>query len=170
MEKIQALSKRLRFIVQMMYYLIPIMNVLYWLAISEETINQLTISSVPFDHVMLTPVSRTLGFLVTSIPISLLMFIFYQFACIFKNYSHGAVFCIENAKRYKRVGLGLLVLAVTYFITDILMSIVLSGKTVVTVGIGASQLYPIIFGAAIYIISFIMEKAHQMDEDHKYTI
>ena len=175
MNKIQILSKQFRYVFQIIFYLLPVLNAIYWVAITDSNINQLSFSSMPFDQVVLTPISRLLSCMLTAIPISLLMFIFYQLACIFKNYSHKIIFCLENAKRYKRVGIALFILAFANFLTDALLSIVLSyqsmpGERVISIGIGAAQIYPVIFGLAIYIISFIMEEAHRIEEDHKYTI
>lgn len=174
MNKIQTLSTRLRFIFQVAFYLIPLLSVIYWVTISENLINHLSLTTMPLESVALTPSSRLLALLITAIPMGILMFIFYQLAYVFKNYTKGLVFCLENAQTYKKIGLALFMLALANFLTDPLISVVLShqavGEQILSIGLGVGQVYPVIFGLALYIISFIMEEAHRIDQEQKYTI
>lgn len=174
MNKVQTLSKPLLFIFRLIYVCIPIVNVVYWVSISESMFNQLTLMTMPLDVVVLTPQSRIYACLVTALPMGLLAYIFYQLASIFKNYSSNIVFCLENAKRYKKIGISLFWLAAANFVADGVLSYILSYRPVEngfwSIGIGIGQVYPLLFGSAIYIISFIMEEAHYLEQDQKYII
>lgn len=174
MSSIQKISRRLQLLFLVLYYLVPIMYVVYWSCITEDSIRYFSLTTMPLEVVVLNPTTRVLAFLAMAMPMGFLMFIFHQMAKIFAQYGRGVVFCLSNAQTYKNVGLALFGLALVNLIADSLVSVVLSyqslGQRILSVGIGVGQVYPIIFGLALYIISYIMEEAHRIDQEQKYTI
>ncbi len=158
-----------------MMFLLPITNMLYWSLVDEQSIKVVMLSSMPIDALHLSYSARVWGCLISSIPMAFIIYIIYHLAKIFHNYSGERIFCIENAIRYKKLGLALFGLALANLFSDAILSVVMSwqnalGERYLAFGFGAGQIYPIIFGLSVYIISFIMHEAHQLEEERKFTI
>ncbi len=175
MIKIKNLCKRLVWFLFIVMGLLPVANILYWLLVDERSVQIVMLSSMPIDALNLSYSTRVWGCLISSVPMAFVMYIIYHLANIFDNYSNERIFCIENAKRYKKLGLALFGLALVNFLTDPVLSVVMSGQHSlgerhISLGIGAGQIYPFIFGLSIYVISFIMYEAHQLSEEQKFTI
>jgi len=175
MEKVKNLCKILKRLLFGVIILLPVSNILYWSLVDEQSIKVVMLSSMPINVLHLSYSARICGCLVSAIPMVFIMYIIYHLAKIFHNYSEEQIFCIENAMRYKKLGLALFGLALANFFSDAILSVVMSwqnalGERYLAFGFGAGQIYPIIFGLSIYVISFIMYEAHLLEEDQKFTI
>ena len=173
--KIINLSRKLKFFLKLTMLGLPIVHLLYWMFVSEQNLSTALLSSMPLDSIHLSLLNRIMGYIISLVPVSMVLYILLQLCKIFDNYEKQQIFCLDNARRYKKLGVTLFGLALANFLTDAILSVVMSWQNAPTerylaVGFGAGQIYPIIFGLSIYVISFIMYEAHVMEKEQKYTI
>ena len=78
--------------------LLPVANIIYWSLVNEQSAQIVMLSSMPIDALHLSYSTRAWGFLISSIPMAFVMYIIYQLANIFGNYSNERIFCIDTRK------------------------------------------------------------------------
>ncbi|MCP4474599.1 MAG: DUF2975 domain-containing protein [Gammaproteobacteria bacterium] len=125
--------------------------------------------------VTLTPVVQFLGFLVDCIPLAVTVYCLYQLIQLFKNYETGQIFTLENAKRYRKLGLATFVWVITNILSRSLTSLVLTmhnppGHHILTASFGSNDAPPLIVSGLVILISWIMLEGYQISEDHAKTI
>jgi len=176
MDKIKSLSNKMQRVFKLLMFVAPLVSVIYWSL--PEYFNSAGISLyTPGNGVNLTfnPVSQVLGFLITLIPLSLLMYIFSRLKNLFENYSNGEVFSETNANIYKKLGQSIFGFVVGNMVAEPLYSLALSfqnsvGDRFVSLGFSGSDFTCLVVGAVVILVSHVMLEAHKLELDAKYTI
>ncbi len=175
MSDIQLFSKKVRFLFRVFLIATPLFTMFYWLNVEQALLLEINPFSIPLGKVTFNNLSKILGFIVSVMPTMVVMALFYRLASLFKNYQLGRIFCEENVFCYKKLGKLLFLLACINFLCSGLMSLALSfqnpvGERFLALSFGTPQILPIIIGLVVMGISYVMEEAHHLEEDQRYTI
>lgn len=181
MQKIKRNSKRIRVILQVLFYVLPLMLAHYWLVLDTSyDIYNLVGLITPLDHLSLllesiTTTTRTLAFAASLIPIGIVMLGLHLLIGLFKSYEHGDIFTLVNSKRYQRLGYCLLFWVFGNVLYGALLSVILSSNgtqdnRVLTLTLTSPDLLPLILAAIIIVISQIMSEGQKIADEHSQTI
>jgi hypothetical protein len=171
-ERIKRVSKSFRIVFMSGFWLIPALLILFW-----ANINWLIPYVPPMfpiePEVPLSILVLVLGFCVSMITGGLSMIIALKLARLFQLYEQGKIFTIQHVTLFKHLGLLLLSLVPARVISQSLFSIVLSFETQqgkVTVSFSSDEVTSLLIGGVVLLISWVMEEAQQLQNDHDLTI
>lgn len=181
MQKIRINSKRIRVLLQGLFYALPILLIHYWLVLETSyDIYNLAGLMTPIDHLSLllepiTTTTRILAFAASLIPMGIIMLGLHLLIGLFKSYQYGEVFTLVNSKRYQRLGYCLLFWVFGNVLYGALLSVILSSNghqenRVLTLTLTSPDLLPLILAAIIIVISQIMSEAQKIADEHSHTI
>ncbi|MBS0288776.1 MAG: DUF2975 domain-containing protein [Proteobacteria bacterium] len=175
MSSINTFSAKLAWLFKILFFMTPLFTLFYWLNIEPAFLLAINPFGIPKGHYTFNFFSKLLGFGISLIPTILVMILIYKLSKLFNNYAKGIVFNKDNVKYYKQLGQGMFVLAFINFLSPALLSLALSfqnppGTRFISLSLGTPQLFPILVGLVIIGISYVMEKAHQLEEDAQHII
>ena len=181
MQKIKKNSKRIRVILQGLFYALPLMFAHYWLVLNTSyDIYSLAGLITPLDQLSLllepiTTTTRALAFAASLIPLGIIMLGLYLLIRLFKSYEQAEIFTLENSQRYQRLGYCLLFWVFGSLLYGALLSVILSSNgnqenRVLTLTLTSPDLLPLILAAIIIVISQIMSEGQKIVDEHSQTI
>jgi len=176
MEKIQKLSRRIRVSLQCLLPLLPIFLLIYWL--SYETFQSMGFGFRFQDPIPenLTLNTKLLAFLTSLFPMGIFMTGVIVMIKLMKLYERGEVFTRNNTRLIKNIAYLLFAWVIVDFLYNILMSLILSfnnppGERFISVSINNNEhIVPLIIGFSVLLISYIMDEARKIKEEHDYTV
>ena len=165
---------------QVLFYAVILGLILFWLTY-ETPYNVFTnymgigANLTHFTHAPILLTTRILAFVVTLIPCSIILYGLNQLIKLFKNYEKGHVFTIDNVQSYKNLAYSLFAWVIAGFFYDALISLVLSfnnppGHRLIAISFESPEFVALITGAILLIISYVMQEAHKLSDENKFTI
>lgn len=111
---------------------------------------------------------------ISTIPMSITVFIYHQLAKLFRLYEQGYLFEIENIKLIKSIGICILINELAGFIYQPFMSLALTfynpvGERMLGIGFGPSNLAMVVTGLVVLTASWVAEEAHELKLDTQLT-
>jgi hypothetical protein len=163
-----------RYLFQALIILWPLLTLLIWIFAHQIPLDWLRDPHATYQ-VTLTSEVQFLGFLVDCIPLTFVIYCLYQLIRLFKNYEVKQIFTLENAKRYRKLGLGTFAWVIANILSKSLTSLVLtmynpSGKHVLIAYFGSNDIPPLILSGLVILISWIMMEGYRIADDHAKTI
>ena len=130
------------------------------------------------DAQPLPVLNQWLGYVVNLLPLAVQLFAIWWLRKLFKNYAQGNVFTIENVRCYRMLSYGLLAWFFVLPVHELLFSLVLMiGQDVMVAetmlfgfGFGSANFLALLVGFALLIMSFVMEAAHNLEQESRMTI
>lgn len=176
MNNIKSLSVKMCIVFKFLFFLVPALTFLYW--ISPETFNSFGMNLVEPSKDFgwtLNFTSQSLGFLISMIPTSIIMFGLYKLKNLFDNYSKGIIFSVENTAIYKKLGQALFLLAGADILSHSFMSLALSfqnpvGKRFISAGVGSTEICYLIIGLIVIVISHVMQEALKLNDEVELVV
>jgi hypothetical protein len=123
----------------------------------------------------ITPWLRLSGFMV-SLPMTCLqVFWIWQLRQLFKNYSHGRIFTVQNTICIRRTAMIFLVMPIGSILLDSALTVILTannpvGHRMLGVSIGTSQISDFLTGLVLVVIAWIMNEAQRIKEEADLTV
>lgn len=183
MNKIQKISCFFKWLFTAVFISLPILYGVFWAGAPSPFPSTMkdfgfSMSLIPGGIHIMHPLSiytKTLGFVISLIPLSINLFILFFIVKLFKNFENKEIFSLSNVKIIKKVGLGILIGQFMHLIYDLLMSVTLTWHNPVGHRVALMTLKPIDLGLLftsllIILISWIMMEAYQLKEENQYII
>lgn len=178
MNKISKISHRFSLLFKALLIIYPLMVIAMWLGGFDIPIPYLSFTKLPpvgVDLHTLRFILRFWGCVIELFPTMIIMLGFYYLIQLFKLYANNIIFGPENVKLIKYIGYTLIGQVIISFITQPLLSIVLTldaapGHHMITLGIGSDEISNMIIGGIVVLISWIMEEGRKLEEETAFTV
>lgn len=179
MGKIRVVANILRYILLAIMITLPILHFLLWLCadpIQAATSSVVSVYWPTWTHIHANWKLSLLGGLIDSVGLIFDMLICYFLVRLFKLYSEGQIFSLDNVACFRNLGLAVLFGKLATYIEQPLLSYVMTwmqnpNDAEFTVNFFRStDLSVILFAVFLIIISWIMGEAVKLNEEQELTI
>jgi DUF2975 family protein len=173
MTRIQRVSLRFRLLFTGLIFLIPTLDVLYWLSFNHLPDGLFKLPIVA--NVELPLQIRLLAMLASLLPVSVATFGVFTLVKLFKLYEKAIIFTVENVKHFRTLGYVVIywVFAKIIYITLISAIISLSnplGQRVLIVQFELPDISALIIGFIAVLISWIMDEGRKLEDEQAHTV
>ncbi|XPS84934.1 conserved uncharacterized protein, DUF2975 [Desulfosarcina variabilis str. Montpellier] len=174
-ERIQRASRRLRMILNSVFWAMPVVNALVWIFMNHFP-DYLTSEMLPYCARIPLPASaRLMGFAAVMIPTGVAMTGAFYLMRLFKLYEQGEIFKLNNVHCYKKLSRVL----IWWFIAGILCRSLLTtaltlhhppGQRMISFGLTSTDLTTLLVGLILMVIAWVMEEGRKLQEDQDLTV
>ena len=169
---IQLLAKRCRFLMYFIAILAIFAVIFLWLS-SPAFIHSTWLMIIGANNYGITVDGkiRVLGFMISLLPLSVLLYISTLLIQLFKNYEQTAFFTLGNAKLIRKLGFSLYLWAASNIIFKTLLSLVLTMNNpphakLLSINITGMDIQSIVIGSIVILLSWVMIEAQKIAEDN----
>lgn len=177
LSKIKKLSKKFYVLLSLLLVAIPLLNILFWSLINylPETLININTPGSPISPNKLPVQLQVLGFIVSLLPLTALMYCIMNIRKLFSFYKEGVIFSFEHVKLFKKTATGLMIWVILNLIYDSAVSVIFTmgnppGQRMLRVGIGSGEVTALFVGGIIFIIAWVMEEGRILNEEKELTI
>ncbi len=184
MQKIQRVSHYFRILFQLIFIVIPLVQIVGWSyaphdylfgidcfnVIPEEYRSHIMVSSFGLD-------TKILGFMLDMVPASFSLLILYFLVRLFKLYEVGEIFSLANVGYLRKIGYALLISQLAHPFYEFAMGAVVTWpnpagqhQRYAAVTIGTTNLGILIMGALVILVSWIMAEGYKLREEQQLTV
>ena len=174
-ERIQRASKRLGYLLLVIFWIMPVINALVWIFINRLPELMYRNMLPYFVSVPLPASARLMGFAVVMIPTAVVMSGVFYLMRLFKLYEQGQIFRLANVRCYRNLSRVLLWWFAAGIVHKSLLSVALTlhnppGRRILTLELGSSDLTALLVGGILAIIAWVMEEGRKLQEEQDLTI
>lgn len=174
-DRIRKASRRFRRLFAVAFFLLPLVVGLEWLTITH-------LPATMVEHLLpvgvrgeLTPLVRLGAFLVSLLPVGVLMAACRTLARLFTLYEQGRIFGPENVACFRRLGVLLFWWVGVGLVYDPLISLVITaanppGQHVIAVGFSGLDLTALVTGGILSVLAWVMDLGRAIQEDQELTV
>lgn len=177
MYKLKKTSHKIRLFLETIFYLAPIVTALFWIFFNTLSKAGMVQMPVPLHLIHLTAFTTLLAFGISLLPLGVAMFALHQLITVFKNYEKGQIFCLENAKCYRKLGFSFFAWVISGLITQPLLSLALTLANppgehlrMITLSFNGGDFATLLVGGIVIIISWVMMEGHKLAEEQAHTV
>lgn len=174
-ERIQRASKRLRYLLLTILWMMPVVNALAWLFMNRLP-EAMYRHMLPYFVSVPLPVSaRLMGFVVVMIPTGVAMFGVFYLMRLFQLYEHGQIFRLGNVRCFRNLSRVLIWWFIAGIVHKSLLSVALTlhnppGQRMITLELGSPDLTALLVGGILAVIAWVMEEGRKLQEDQDLTV
>lgn len=173
--RIQRASRRLRYALLAVIFMMPVVNAMVWLFINQfpEIIHR---KMLPYFVSIPLPESvRFMGFIVTMMPIGITILGAYHLMRLFQFYEQGSIFRAVNVRCFKKLSWVLIWWFVIGIVHKSLLSVALTlhnppGQRMLTLELGSPDLTALLVGCVLAVIAWVMEEGRRLQEEQDLTV
>jgi hypothetical protein len=119
--------------------------------------------------------TRFLGFLVSMVPMGVLLFMLHQSFKLFDAYRRGDVFTDDAPKRLRRIGLSMVALAPLCPLAAAALGMLMTsanppGQRILAIGIGLDDMLIGILGGMVLAIGHVMVEAKRLADENRQIV
>ncbi len=171
--RIQRVSRRFRWLFNVLIISTPIATILFWVFFDELTQGKMDLPITLYSPLSTT--SLLLAGIASLLPMSITLYNLITLRNLFRLYEQGIVFAKENAQCFKRLGYSLIAWVIAHIIYIPLLSLALTfenppGMRAITIQFGILEPLILIIGAIVVFISWIMREATKLEDEQAYTV
>lgn len=182
MHKIQHYSHHIRLILQFIIFLVPVLNLCFWLTVQTDKdflyatgIVQLNVDIASLAHEPLTLSTRLFAFLVSMLPCGIFIYALSQLVKLFKSYENANIFTLETADYFKKIGFSFFYWVIGGVLYGGLISAVLSfnnlpGTRIFSLSFASIDFLTILCGFIVLVIAWVMKQAQLIADEQQYTV
>ena len=174
LERIQKNSRKLGLLFSALLVLIPLANGAFWLLFNSLPTG--FISELPVTVQQdLSPLTLGLAFLISLVPLSVVLFGVQSLRKLFALYERAVFFSSDNVHCFRDLGYALMVWVAASTLYTTVLSVILTlpnppGQRQVVLQFGSGDLGILIAGAIVIVIARIMNEARLIEDENAYTI
>ncbi len=174
-ERIIRASRRLKYICTALVFAVPLICILYWCFFNHvRHLPNMANFPVPVTG-DLPATARVLAFFTDLIPLSVFVYGVHVLGKLFRLYENGIIFAKANVDCFNRLGRAMIIWTACHIMNNSLISIALTlhhppGQRMVTFGFEGSDFSALFVGATILTITWVMDEARKIKEDHELFI
>lgn len=150
---------------------------LAWVWLSPDAVASLVVPRLGLANApaLIDGWTRFLCFLVSMVPMSVLLFMLHQSFGLFDAFRRGDVFTDQSLQRLRRIGLSVVALAPLRPLTATLLGVIMTsanppGQRIVAFGIGIDDLFIAILGGLVVAIGHVMVEANRLADDSRQIV
>jgi len=172
--RIQQVSHRFKLLFIALLFIIPLTEFVHWLFYNQLPTNHFFLLHDQIkDELSLS--MRLQLFLASLIPIGILTYGVFNLIKLFGLYEKKIVFNTENVCLYRRLGFVAISWVISKFIYLPICSIIISfhqsdNKLSISLGLQSVDLFVLVTGAIVILVSWIMDEARRLEEEQAYTV
>ena len=171
--RIQRVSHRFRLFFAALVLILPLLTLIYWLGF-----NHFPQEFVPMPvraEAELPLLSRILAFVISMLPIGVVIAAMYILARLFSLYEKGIVFSTQTVRCFRRLGWVLMCWVVASLFYLPMLSHVVTAvnppeQRLVVAQLGLSDIAVLVMGAIVLLISWVMDEARKLEDEHAHTV
>jgi len=171
---IQRMSKRFRRLFTALIFLIPLMDLLFWLSFNR--LSEGFLAGLPATaNQDLSPLSLALGFLVSLIPVTVAVYGMVTLSRLFRLYENAIVFTRDNVLLIRKLGYVIIAWVAANLAFTPLISVVIThsnpvGQRMLTAGFDLSDFSALIMGAIVVFVSCVMDEGRKLEDEQMHTV
>jgi len=183
MNKIKNVSLFFRLVFQIILIALPVLLIMSWVYAPDELImlaGMIKLNAIPTAYSKsilhaLTIEEKSIGFLVSTVPILVEMFILYSLIKLFRLYENGEIFSIKNVKHIRNIGCALLIGQLIEPIYQSVMGLVLTLNNpphhrYAAITLDQTNVGILLIALMVILISWIMAEGCKLREEQQLTI
>jgi len=172
--RIQRMSRLFRWLFTFLLVVSPILTIAFW-------VNFNNLPAGFRDELLISPqevisnLQIALALITNMLPVGAAMYVILTFRRLFCFYEKGIIFTRQNVACYRQIGYGTLIYAVTDFLYNTGLSVILTfhrpeGERQLQITIGTVDLTTLTVATMLLLVSWVMNEAAQMEEERLYTV
>ena len=183
MSKIKKVSCFFRVFFQLIFVVSPILLAVSWVYAPAELnlfIGMIRLDPIPVSYThgilhTLSPSEKLLGFLVSTIPLAVELFIVYSLIKLFRLYEQAEIFSLNNVRYLRNIGYALFVGQVINPFYQFVMGIVLTlnnpkGHRYAAFTFDQTNISLLLMGLLMILVSWIMAEGCKLHEEQQLTV
>lgn len=174
-KRITTVSHKLRLICSALICCLPVLYALFWTFFNLlHTVTPMIPLPVRVDQ-DLPGLTRLLAFMADLIPLAATTYGVHRLRDLFLLYENELIFTERNVSCIRSLGKTLIVWVACDILRHSLLSIVLTmgnppGKRLLVVGFSSGDLTGVFVGIVVLIVSWVMDEARKLKEDHSLIV
>ena len=174
-KRIQKASRRLRYLLMVVFWAMPVLNALVWIFMNRFPAF-MTSEMLPYGATIPLPApARLMGFLVVMIPTGVAMTGAHYLMRLFELYEQGAIFKLSNVRCYKKLSRALIWWFAAGVLCRSLLTTVLTlhhppGHRMISFGLTSLDLTALLVGLILMVIAWVMEEGRKLQEEQDLTV
>jgi hypothetical protein len=169
--KIRRVSIALRFACLIYLICSPLLTLGIWLNFEQLGANTEPFSNLPLQMEYIGPVNLILGFLVSCLPMGIMMYGVWRLRLLFGLYRTGALFTPAIACHIQVFAAMLMLKVVTSPIVDIFLSLFLTmnnpaGERSISISLGSDDLSVLFLSGVMFAVAWIMREGQRLAEEN----
>ena len=175
--KIKKFSKTLYLMLSSLMVIIPLYYISYWALINylPETLINVNIPPTPVSSNELSIKLQLIGFIVSFLPLSALLFLVINIRKLFSFYKEGMIFSFEHVSLFKKTAKALILWVILSIIYETAKSVIFSagnppGSRVISVEFSSAEITTLLVGGIVFIIAWVMDEGRILNEENKLTV
>ena len=177
LNRIKKLSQRFYLLLTILLFVIPLYYILYWAFINHlpETLLTVNTSSTPLIPLKLSWNLQLIGFLLSWLPASALLYGLIKIRKLFSFYKEGLIFSYEHVGIFKSTSRALLLWVLFSMVYESAKSVIFSigappGSRVLTITFTSAEITTLMVGAILLVIAWVMDEGRMLAEERELTI
>jgi len=177
LSKIKNLSNKFYLLLSFLLVAIPLFNIGFWSLVNylPETLINVNTSGSAIVPNKLSVQLQVIGFIVSLLPLSALLYCILNIRKLFSFYKDGVIFSFEHVILFKRTATALLVWVILKIIYDSAVSVIFTfgnppGQRLLKVGFSSGEVTALLVGGIIFIIAWVMDEGRILNEEKELTI
>ena len=180
MEKMQSLSKWLKWIFAMYLIVLPVIQIVIWAYLDTQTVRASANQLLPYGVILPPPITGVIEtkfvcFLISMVPTAITMFVFYYLSQLFSLYSKGIIFEASNVNLIKKIAYLLLIKAAIGPIFEAAITAAWTmgnpvGERVIMLTSQTINLNGIVTALIILVAAWVMNEGQKLKQEQLFTV
>lgn len=175
--KIKKLSRYFYHLISFLLIAIPLYYVGYWAFINHLPAKLITVNipSTPLIPHSLPFSLQFVGFMVSLLPLSALIYGFLNVRKLFTFYKKGVIFSFEHVIIFRNTAKALIVWVFLSMVYESVKSVLFSignppGSRVIEVGFSSFEISTLLVGGIAFVVAWVMDEGRILREESELTI
>jgi len=175
--KIKKISKNFHLMFSVLLVVVPLYYVIYWSFINyfPETLVTVNLDSNPLIPNPLSIRLQLIGFLISLLPLSALIYGLINIRKLFSFYQEGVIFSFEHVNIFKRTSKALILWVMLSILYESAKSILFSmgnppGQRTVSIGFSSPEITTLVVAGIVFVIAWVMDEGRIITEEQQLTV
>lgn len=175
--RIMRFSRSFHLLISILLVVIPVYYVIYWVFINAlpETLVMVNRSSTGLLENPLPKELQLLGFVVSLLPLSALVYGLINIRKLFSFYQEGVIFAFAHVTIFRNTARALIGWTVLSILYESVKSILFSmgnppGQRMLSVTFGSPEMTTLVVAGIVFIIAWVMDEGRILSEEQKLTV
>ncbi|WPD21719.1 MAG: DUF2975 domain-containing protein [Candidatus Electrothrix aestuarii] len=175
--KIKKLSNNFHLLISALLVAIPLYYVIYWAFINSlpETLITKNVASVPLVQNHLSIKFQLIGFVVSLLPLSALVYGLINIRKLFSFYKEGVIFSFEHVAIFKKTSKALIGWVFLSILYESAKSVLFSlgnppGQRIINVGFSSPEITTLVVAGIVFVIAWVMDEGRILTEEQRLTV
>lgn len=175
--RIKKLSRIFHFLTTLFIFFLPIYYIMYWIFINSTNSVLITINTDPLPMVdnHLSFKLQIIGYLVSLLPLSSLIYGLINVRKLFSFYINGFIFSYSHVTIFKKISISLLGWVLFSIFYESVKSTLFSmgnppGQRVISIGFSTSEITTLVVAGFVFVIAWVMDEGRILAEEQQLTV